>query len=203
MKRSGVRRPARGFFWLRNLSDFLVGSMRTAEGFDPEEYLRQLADQGFTHVTINGLAAPLPFESGPPGDVYSWFYDYSPDLDQFVDSTLLKGVYPDSYLQANVARLGRLATVALEHGLVPGFHINSPRSMPESFWQRHPYLRGARIDHPRESFLPRYTLAMAHPAVQHHYRELVRGIMTRIPEIGFFHVWTTLPDSGMEKRRGN
>ena len=198
MKRSGVRRPARGFFWLRNLSDFLVGSMRTAEGFDPEEYLRQLADQGFTHVTINGLAAPLPFESGPPGDVYSWFYDYSPDLDQFVDSTLLKGVYPDSYLQANVARLGRLATVALEHGLVPGFHINSPRSMPESFWQRHPYLRGARIDHPRESFLPRYTLAMAHPAVQHHYRELVRGIMTRIPEIGFFHVWTNDSGAGFE-----
>jgi len=198
MKRSGVRRPARGFFWLRNLSDFLVGSMRTAEGFDPEEYLRQLADQGFTHVTINGLAAPRPFESGPPGDVYSWFYDYSPDLDQFVDSTLLKGVYPDSYLRANLARLSRLASVALDHGLVPGFHINSPRSMPESFWQRHPYLRGARIDHPRESFLPRYTLAMAHPVVQQHYRELVRRMMATIPEIGFFHVWTNDSGAGFE-----
>ena len=47
--------------------------------------------------------------------------------------------------------------------------------MPEEFWARYGFLRGARVDHPRETFRPRYTLAMAHPAVQEHYRELMRG----------------------------
>ncbi len=189
---------AAGFLWLRNLSDFLVGSLRTAEGFSPESYIRQLSDQGFTHVTVNGLGLDRPFESGPPGDVYSRFYDYSPDLDQFVESALLKGFYPSEYLQANLTSLKQTAALAVTNGLVPGLHINSPRSMPESFWRKFPYLRGARVDHPRESFLPRYTLAMAHPAAQQHYRDLLQAIMKEIPQIGFIHVWTNDSGAGFE-----
>lgn len=185
------------FFWLRSLSDFLVGSQRMARGFDPESYVNQLARLGFTHVTVNRLA-DRALESGPPGDVYSWFYDYSPDLDQFVESPLSKGYYPTDYLRANLASLKRTASLALEHGLVPGLHINSPRSMPESFWREYPYLRGARVDHPRESFLPRYTLAMAHPAVQDHYRHLVRALLAEVPQIGFIHVWTNDSGAGFE-----
>lgn len=199
-KKSGKRTGDTGktFLWLRNLSDFLVGSLRTARSFNAADYMRQLADQGFTHVTINGLGVERPFETGPPGDVYSWFYDYSPDLDQFVDSTLLQGVYPAEYLNRNLEFLKQNAQLARANGLVPGLHINSPRSMPEAFWQRYPFLRGARIDHPRESFLPRYTLTMAHPMVQDHYRELIRNIMAEVPEIGFIHVWTNDSGAGFE-----
>jgi hypothetical protein len=149
-------------------------------------------------VTVNGLGVERPFETGPPGDVYSWFYDYSPDLDQFVSSKLLEGMYPQEYLAANLEFLKANANLALRHGLVPGLHINSPRSMPEHFWAKYPFLRGARIDHPRESFLPRYTLAMAHPAVQQHYRELVRNMMAEIPQLGFIHIWTNDSGSGFE-----
>ncbi|MBI4417786.1 MAG: hypothetical protein HY563_03350 [Ignavibacteriales bacterium] len=188
----------KAFLWLRNLSDFLVGSLRTARKFDPEDYVKQLADQGFTHVTINGLGTDHPFESGPPGDVYFWFYDYSPDLDQFVESTLIRGFYPKEYLRKNLESLKRTAALARKNGLIPGLHMNSPRSMPEAFWKRYPYLRGARVDHPRESFLPRYTLAMAHPVVQQHYRELVRTILNEVPDIGFIHVWTNDSGAGFE-----
>ncbi|MEW6510961.1 MAG: hypothetical protein AB1428_08400 [Bacteroidota bacterium] len=191
------RRPA-SFRWLRNLSDFLVGSLRHARHFDRQGYCRQLAAQGFTHMTVNGLGVARPFESSPPGDVYHWFYDYSPDLDQFVDSTLLRGYYPSGYLAANLKFLKETAQSALRYGLVPGLHINSPRSMPEEFWEEYGYLRGARVDHPRETLRPRYTLAMAHPAVQEHYRELVRAIMAEIPEIGFIYLWTNDSGSGFE-----
>lgn len=186
------------FLWLRNLNDFLVGSLRSARRFEAEKFMEQLAEQGFTHVTINGLGAERPFESGPPGDVYAWFYDYSPDLDQFVGSALLRGFYPPEYLTKNLEFLRHNAALALRHGLIPGLHINSPRSLPDAFWQKYPYLRGARVDHPRESFLPRYTLAMAHPVVQGHYRELVGKIMKEIPQIGFIHVWTNDSGAGFE-----
>ena len=139
-----------------------------------------------------------PLEYGPPGDVYSWFYDYSPDLDQFVSSKLLDGFYPKEYLKSNLDFLKSNTALALQHGLVPGLHINSPRSMPEEFWKKYPFLRGARIDHPRESFKPRYTLAMAHPVVQQHYRELVRNIMVEVPQLGFIHIWTNDSGSGFE-----
>jgi hypothetical protein len=149
-------------------------------------------------VTVNGLGVERPFETGPPGDVYSWFYDYSPDLDQFVSSSLIEGDYPKDYLNRNLDFLKSNAAAAVKHGLVPGLHINSPRSMPEEFWAKYPFLRGARIDHPRESFRPRYTLAMAHPVVQEHYRELIRNLMTEVPQLGFIHVWTNDSGSGFE-----
>ena len=186
------------FPWLRNLSDHLVGSLRGARHFSAEEYCRQIAGQGFTHVTINGLGVPRPFESGPPGDTYFWFYDYSPDLDQFVDSDLIRGYYPADYLSANLATLKRHAEHARRFGLVPGLHINSPRSMPEEFWNRNGYLRGARVDHPRETFRPRYTLAMAHPIVQNHYRTLLQAILREVPDLGFIHIWTNDSGSGFE-----
>lgn len=192
------KRIAPAFRWLRNLSDFLVGSLRFAEGFDRDGYCRQIARQGFTHVTINGLGVARPFESGPPGDVYHWFYDYSPDLDQFVDSALLKGYYPPDYLSANLSFLKETAALAGRYGLTPGLHINSPRSMPEEFWHRYGFLRGARVDHPRETLRPRYTLAMAHPVVQEHYRELLKKILKEVPEIGFIHLWTNDSGSGFE-----
>ncbi|MCX6145433.1 MAG: hypothetical protein NTZ35_19675 [Ignavibacteriales bacterium] len=190
--------PMSTFPWLRNLSDFFVGSLRNARHFDREAYIRQLADQGFTHVSINGLGADRPFESGPPGDVYSWFYDYSPDLDQFVTSKLIDGFYPEEYLRKNLEFLKSGAALAMKYGVVPGLHVNSPRSMPEKFWEKCPFLRGARIDHPRESFRPRYTLAMAHPVVQQHYRELVHNLMKEVPQLGFIHVWTNDSGSGFE-----
>jgi hypothetical protein len=186
------------FPWLRNLSDFFVGSLRSTRGFEPAEHVRQIARLGFSHVTINGLGSPVPFETGPSGDVYHWFYDYSPDLDQFVDSALLRGYYPGDYLQKNLDSLKRNAELAATYGLTPGLHINSPRSMPHEFWDRYGFLRGARVDHPRETLRPRYTLAMAHPVVQNHYRELVQKIMKEVPEIGFIHVWTNDSGSGFE-----
>ncbi|MBP1691330.1 MAG: hypothetical protein H6Q32_682, partial [Bacteroidetes bacterium] len=171
------------FPWMRNLSDHLVGSLRLARHFSAGEYVRQLAAQGYTHVAINGLGVPRPFESGPPGDMYFWFYDYSPDMDQFVESDLLRGYYPPDYLSANLRALKNNAALARRYGLVPGLHIASPRSMPEEFWNTHGYLRGARVDHPRETFRPRYTLAMAHPVVQEHYRSLLRAILREVPEL--------------------
>ena len=130
--------------------------------------------------------------------MYSWFYDYSPDLDQFVSSRLIEGFYPKDYLKANLEFLKTNAALALKHGLTPGLHVNAPRSMPEKFWEKYPFLRGARVDHPRESFRPRYALAMAHPVVQEHHRELVRNIIAEVPQLGFIHIWTNDSGAGFE-----
>jgi hypothetical protein len=184
--------------WFRAHSDFLVGSLRFTRSLDRAGAVRDFARAGFTHLTINGLGVPAPFESGPPGDVYSCFYDYSPDLDQFVTSPLTADTFPAAYREANLRFLRDLAAEARRYGLVPGLHVNSPRSMPESFWERHPHLRGPRIDHPRESFRPRYAMTVAHPAVRDHYRAMLEGLLHEVPELGFLQLWTNDSGAGFE-----
>lgn len=173
---------------------FLKDRSQQVQLADIEASMQELARLGASRVIVNELATPFGQERGPVGEVYYRFYDYLPDLDQFVETKLNRGTYPPEALEANLNSLKRLARLADRYGLIPGMEIANPRSVPESLLQRYPYLRGARVDHPFRSFEPRYTLTLAHPAVRWHYAELMRTILKEVPELGF--VTTLLNDSG-------
>jgi hypothetical protein len=198
--------PARGalqlrrtFGWNRSCYDiFLTQEARIQHGFNPDTYVRRLAASGYTHIEVNGLAYPMALESGPKGEVYPMFYTYCPALDQFVDSSLNRGLYPPYYLSANLAFLKRNAALARKYGLVPGLLCFEPRSVPEEFFARYPMLRGARVDHPFRSFKPRYTMTLAHPLVRDHYAEMIRRLVDEVPELGFLTIWTNDSGSGFE-----
>ena len=92
------------FRWNRSTYDiFLTQEARVQHGLDPETYVRELARWGFTHAEVNALAYPMGIETGPKGEVYPMFYTYCPAMDQFVYSSLNKGLYPFYYLSANLA----------------------------------------------------------------------------------------------------
>jgi hypothetical protein len=187
------------FAWNRSCYDiFLTQEARIQAGLVPETYVRRLAESGFTHVEVNGLAVPMGLETGPKGEVYPMFYTYCPALDQFVDSTLNAGLYPAYYLSANLGLLERNAALARRYGLVPGLLCFEPRSVPEEFFARYPMLRGARVDHPFRSFKPRYTMTIAHPRVREHYAEMVRALLAAVPDLGYLAVWTNDSGSGFE-----
>ena len=171
---------------------------RSARRFDPEAYVEQLARSGFTHLEVNGLATHIPFEPGVPTEFYNQFYTYCPGLNHFVDSPLTRGLYPAEYLQANLNRVKKLAALGRRYGLKPGLLCFEPRSLPEHFFQRHPTLRGARIDHPFRSHLPRYTLAQDHPVAQEHYRAMMRAMMEAVPDLDYLSVWTNDSGAGFE-----
>lgn len=161
---------------------------------DIEATFAELARVGCSHVVVNELASNGGYERGPHGEIYYRFYDYLPDLDQYVESKLNAGTYPAEHLQANLSRLQFLARTAASYGLTPGFYAAHPRSVPESLLERYPWLRGARIDHTFRSYAPRYNLTVAHPAVRWHYTELMQKLLQAVPEIGFLK--TLLNDSG-------
>ena len=187
------------FLWNRPLFDqILTQTARTARFFDPESYVQGLAKCGFTHLEVNGLATHVPLEPGVPDEFYSPFYTYCAGLNQFVDSELSRGVYPFSYLRANLNRLKKLAALGRRYGLKPGLLCFEPRTMPETFFQRYPTLRGARVDHPFRSHLPRYTLAQDHPATREHYRQLVRNLLHEVPDLAYLSIWTNDSGSGFE-----
>ena len=157
-----------------------------------------MARLGCSHVPVNVLAATQAAEQGVPGEDYPRFYVYSPDLDQFVETELTRGLYPPEYLQANLALLKKNAALARAYGLTPGLTVCSPRTMPDAFFLRYPYLRGARVDHPFRSYRPRYTATLSHPLVRWHYAQLMKNIMKEVPQLGYLRLWTNDSGSGFE-----
>jgi hypothetical protein len=187
------------FAWNRSCYDlFLTQEGRVQQGLNPETYVRQLATWGFTHAEVNALAYPMSLETGPKGEVYPMFYTYCPAMDQFVSSSLNKGLYPPYYLSANLAVLKRNATLARSYGMVPGLLCFEPRSVPEEFFARYPMLRGPRVDHPFRSFRPRHTMTLAHPLVGAHYAEMIAALMREVPDLGYIDVWSNDSGSGFE-----
>jgi len=186
------------FSRLEGGDNYLANPKRVAAGYDPEASVRELARLGFSHIPVNALAKDMPAEEGPPGEIYYRFYYFSPDLDQFVETPLNAGAYSPEYLEANLTLLRENARLAVKYGLTPGLNISSPRSVPDAVLEKHPYLRGARVDHPFRSYRPRFTLTLSHPAVRWHYAELMRRVMREVPELGYIYLWTNDSGSGFE-----
>jgi len=187
------------FKWQRISYDyFLTQEGRIQRNLDRGSYIRELARLGFTHVEVNGLDFPMSLETGPKGEAYPMFYTYCPALDQFVYSRLNKGLYSYYYLSANLNFLKENAMLAIKYGLTPGLLCFEPRSVPEAFFNKHPMLRGARIDHPFRSFKPRYNMTITHPKVREHYAEMMQKLMDEIPKLGFITIWTNDSGAGFE-----
>jgi hypothetical protein len=177
---------------------FLTQHARTVRNFNREEHIRHLARLGFSHVEVNGLAMPVPFERGPQGELLHRFYTYCPSLDQFVASRLNRGFYDDDYLQANLNFLKKNAQIAEQYGLTPGLVCFEPRSVPDNLLQRYPMLRGARVDHPIRSWHPRFNLSIAHPVVQQHYAEMMENLMHEVPQLDYLSIWSNDSGAGFE-----
>jgi hypothetical protein len=172
---------------------------RFSKGFDRRSHFREIARLGFTGVEINRYA-----DAGYhvrhrrfPGDSYAWYMSYAPALDAFVESSLIKGLYAAAELNANLDDLRDGAALAREFGLEPGFVCYEPRGVNEAIFDRHPELRGSRIDHPGRSLQPRYALDIAHPRVLEHYAESIKLIMREVPELRYFNFWTQDSGSGL------
>ena len=190
------------FRWHRPIYDYLLTQVwRTARNFDPHAHIRDIAKAGYTHLEVNGLAQPIPFEEPIPGEFYSQFYSYCIALDQYVYSELNKGMYPVEYLTANLNLLKEYSQIGQKYGLSPGLLCFEPRSVPEKLLQKFPTLRGARVDHPLRSRKPRYTLSHAHPRVQAHYAEMIGKLLHAVPELAFMSIWSNDSGAGFEYTR--
>lgn len=171
---------------------------RSNRKFSPEHYAATLAESGFTHIEVNSLEASYPYEDSVPGEYYSQFYNYCPGFNHFIDTPLTRGIWPAQYLDANLERLKNLAALGRKFGLKPSVCLYEPRSLPERFFQRYPTLRGARIDHPFRSRLPRYTMAQDHPVTKHHFRLATKALMQAVPDLDAMSIWTNDSGGGFE-----
>lgn len=169
-------------------------------GEDPAEYWKKvdtLAEQmkraGFTHVIVNDAPVSV-LQVMDPENSYLRFTTYGHSLDKFVASSLNEGIFHPSILELNRSHLLWQAKLAKKYGFRCWVRCTEMTLMPESFFLRHPQLRGPRVDNPACSTSPRYALCPMMPEVQKHYRELVTGLLELCPEIDEMHIFTC--DSG-------
>jgi hypothetical protein len=195
---AGLFLPAT-FPWHRPLFDAtLTQSWRSIRHFEPERYVAAIAEAGLTHLEVNALQAHMPYEDLTAWEYYPQFYTYCPGFNHFVDTPLTQGLWPAMYLDANLNRLRHLAELARQYGLKPGLCMFEPRSMPERFFTKYPTLRGARVDHPFRSRLPRYTMTQDHPIVKRHYAESLQKLLRAVPDLSYMSVWTNDSGAGFE-----
>lgn len=196
--RNGILLPATFNFHRPHYDACLTQYWRSARGFEDESYVRKLAENGFTHCEVNSLHAHFPYEESVESEFYPQFYTYCAGFNHFVNSKLTEGLWPEHYLEANIMRLKHLAKLAKRYGLKPGMLMFEPRNMPEKFFVKYPTLRGARVDHPFRSRLPRYCLAQDHPVTKRHYQECMERLMDAVPELSYVSIWANDSGAGFE-----
>jgi hypothetical protein len=172
--------------------------------FEPTEanvdaFMATLAEAGVTHVQVNHLPDLLHPESlNQPDNFYLSFANFGPPLDLFVASSLNRGLYPELYLDRNRRILVRFAEGARRHGLQPLLYLCEPRFVPERFFQRHPTLRGPRVDNPTCSTRPLYALCTDLPEVRAHYREMLSTVLDLVPDLSMISIFTSDSGSGFD-----
>lgn len=172
--------------------------------FEPTEtnvdaFMEGMRNAGVTHVQVNHLPDLMhPEQLAQPDNVYLWFANFGPPLDLFVTSRLNHGLWPEMYLERNRRTLLRFATAARRHGIQPLLYLCEPRFVPERFFQKHPTLRGPRVDNPVCSKTPLFALCTDLPEVRAHYREMMEKIMELVPDLRMVSLFTSDSGSGFD-----
>jgi hypothetical protein len=165
----------------------LTGQNKGAVGFDLERHVREAVRLGYTGMECNRFVGMTLPQQNNPRDPYPWYTYWGPSMDQFVTSPLFEGVFDKAYLARNLADLQHVVEVVSSFGLKPIFMGYEPRYVPESFLQRHPELRGPRVDHPLRSLQPRHSLCTDREEVREHYRILARRLSEAVPKLAEMH----------------
>ncbi len=158
-----------------------------------EQKVEALKQAGVTHVVINQALVSIPWVMDPENS-YLRFTTLGPTPDQFVTSTYNVGLYHESLLAQNRKLLLNNAALARRYGFRCAILCVEMTFMPESFFRRYPDLRGPRVDNPACSTTPLYGLCPMVPEVQDHYGQLIKGMLSLVPEIDEMHIFTN--DSG-------
>lgn len=170
-----------------------LGEDPGAYGRKVEQHAEQLGLAGATHLLVND--APLSIlQVMDPENSYLRFTTYGHTPDKFVSSTWNEGIYHPGILELNRQALLWQGKLAKRFGLRCWMRCTEMTMMPESFFQRHPALRGPRVDNPSCSTSPRFAMCPMLAEVQDHYRQLITRLLQLCPEMDELHIFTN--DSG-------
>jgi hypothetical protein len=165
---------------------FIVSVPATSAGQFAKYAEMAAALKPFGKVAMNvGLMTRRASQEVPPGG--SPWHDYTTGL-----PALAKKFFPHAdeqpfvdtdYARGNVDLLRACAKVVRKHGMAAAFATHDPFFMPEAFFEAHPHLRGARVDHPRRSRREEFAICRDCPPGGDMLAWSVSRLVEEVPEL--------------------
>ncbi|MEO6875617.1 MAG: hypothetical protein ABI222_12430 [Opitutaceae bacterium] len=159
----------------------------TGFAFDADRYAANLVELGFSAMECNRLqlATRTP-------EFYDGYQLVNPSPAAFVWTRWHEGVWDREEIARNALELDRCIALALEFDLEPTLTSFVPRPYPESFFARHPHLRGPGFSHrylKEGNHGTAYSLDTDNPETLDFYRTVYASIFSRHPQIRHLCFW--------------
>ncbi|MHC4714080.1 MAG: hypothetical protein ACYTAN_12545 [Planctomycetota bacterium] len=149
-----------------------------ADSNDPAEYdalAKHSAAAGFKLMVCGAHAAPTDEQVYDKNDPWLKWPRLNSGMIKVVETELINGIFSRSYIDENAALLAEKSRILARYGLEGVVNFLEPQIFPEWFYEKHPHLRGARVDNPCLALTPYYSPCLDQPEILAHYREGVRN----------------------------
>jgi len=169
----------------------------SADSNDMAEYDRLAAlvkSKGFEYISCGALAELTQEQIYDEKDFWLRWTIQSPCLMKIVETPLINGIFSKTHIRKNAELVAAKSEVLARHDLKGVVGLLEPQILPESFYEKHPHLRGARCDNPCYARNPYYSPCVDRPEVLEHYRQAVRRLLEMAPAVGALSIFTN--DSG-------
>jgi len=129
-----------------------------------------------------------------PNDKWLNYSALNPALMKVVETSLVHDVLSASHIEKNAALLAEQSKILEKHDVKGIVKFREAMWLPESFFEKHPELRGPQVQHPGVALSPRWAPCIDRPEILDHYAEAVRRLLELAPSIGVVSICTN--DSG-------
>jgi hypothetical protein len=151
---------------------------------------------GATHMVISDDIPPGLWQFDPPNDPYPAWYVYRVSVLKLFPPKELEPFVDKPYADQVVKLLEDRCAILRKHGLKAQWNSSEPQVLPEAFFAAHPELRGPRTDQPNRSRIARFSPCVDEPGTLELYRQAMRSLLRRLPEVDTFNFLTQDSGSG-------
>ncbi|HEX4748613.1 MAG TPA: hypothetical protein VH302_03640 [Bryobacteraceae bacterium] len=162
-----------------------------------ERNAREAKTAGVSHVLITEDFPPALWQFDTPGDPYPVWFIYHPALLKIFPPAAMQRYVNTEYAESVAGLFQRRCEILRRHGLKAAYSTNEPSVLPEAFFSDFPQLRGPRVDQPNRSRKAHFSPCVDRPEVLALYRQSMRQLLNRCPEVEIFFLPTSDAGSGL------
>lgn len=161
-----------------------------------EAFVQKAKEHGATHVRITDNIPPALWQFDTVGDPYPAWYIHQPSLMKIFPPAKLRPYINTEYAEKVAEIFEARCKILRRYGLKAYYFATEPALLPELFFTDNPELRGPRVDHPNRSKVARFAPCVDHPEVLAMYRESMKLLKKKCPEIEILTLFTSDSGSG-------
>jgi len=157
----------------------------------------RLKKHGQVEVTLGSVSGRADYDIPAGGSSWHDYTSYLSTLLKFFPHPKIAPFVDAGHVRKNQALLRACVRVLRKYKLNATFESHEPFYIAEGFFARHPYLRGARVDHPRRSRQEAFAMCLDHPEGQDILASMMSSLVREAPELSSFTIFSNDAGAGM------